>query len=162
MTGRSQEVSREIWENLSRDAQKLAIYVATGGGLSQGMDFLQCMAEYPEDGFDLERGMSELLEFGLLEIITLAQEKKEMLAGMPKPRDLLLVPLSEIPQERLRERLGMELTEEERRYFRLIREVEEYGAKKGENPERYESWEEPRYRLIRELQAKLDLLLGQS
>lgn len=141
----------ELWEIISEDAQRLALFVATGGGLSQGRWILEEFSRDKQMGFDLDKSMRELTDLGILQEVTLVQERKERLAKMPRPRDILLIPLDQLPVEKLKERLEGP-SNIEREYLRLAHEIEDFEKNKDKYPERYESWETPRYRLNQEFQ----------
>lgn len=143
--------SKDIWVQLSEDSKKLAIAIATGGGLSQGKWFLEAMSKDEEMGFELDKGTEELFNLGILEEVTLIQEKRERLSTLSKPREIMLMPLDQVPLEKLRQRLDSP-TEGEREYLRLDREIKEYEEYNGRFPERYKGWEEPRFRLRSDLQ----------
>lgn len=155
MTETEQPIPKDIWANLSEDGQKCAIALATGGGLTQGKWFIDAMSQDDSIGFDQERGLSGLRDTGVLEEITLIQEKKEQLDKMEKPREIMLIPVTEVPAEKLKERLS-DLTDAERSYLRLQGEIAEYGQNKGKQPERYKGWEEPRFRLTSRFQSFIE------
>jgi hypothetical protein len=156
MEDKTPEAFNDVWSRLSEDAQKLAISLATGGGLTQGKWFLEAMSRDDQIGFDLDKSMKELSGSGLLQEVTLIQEKREQLARMPKPREIILTPLDQVPSDRLKERLGMSLTDSEREYLRLAHDIEEYEANREKYPDRYKGWEEPRFRLSPEFQGFID------
>lgn len=155
MENKIPEAFNDVWSRLSQDAQGLSVFLATGGGLSQGRDFLEAMSQDPEMGFNLDKAMKELSGSGLMEQVTLIQERRERLASMPKPREIMLTPLDKVPADRLKERLS-DLTDSEREYMRLAHEIEEYEANREKQPERYKGWEQPRFRLSSAFQGYID------
>lgn len=142
----------DTWNKLSKDGQSLAIYLAVCCGLTQGREYLEAMASDPKEGFNLDQGMQELTGSGILQRVSLIQEKREKLASMSKPDDIVLIPITEVPRERLSEALSRQLTEEDRKYLKLKREIEEYERDHDKQPERYKRWDEPRYRLSPDFQ----------
>jgi len=150
---------KDIWSKLPEDGQKLAISLATGRGLSQGKWFIDAMSQDDSIGFDAEKGMKALSDVGALEEVTLIQERREQLSRMKKPREIMLVPITEVPPERLKERLG-DLTDDERSYLRLAHDIEEYEQNRDKQPERYKGWEEPRYRLSSKFQSFIEQQFG--
>lgn len=158
MEDRTPEAPAVIWDRLSKDGQKLALSLAVGRGLSQARWFLEAMAQDPEMGFDLDKSMKELSDLGILQQVILIEERRELLARMRKPRDIVLMPLDQVPLGKLQEKLETKLTENEREYLRRLDEIEEYEANKDRYPDRYKGWEEPRFRLTPDFQTLIDTL----
>lgn len=148
----------DIWDKATDDARRLAISLSVSGGLSQAGDYLEFRAHDKDLGFDLEKAKQELSVFGVLQQISLIQEKRERLLQMKKPPQILLTPITELRGEQLRERFNLDaqITDEVREYLRLSREVKEYEQNREKQPERYRSWEEPRYRLRPDFQAFIE------
>jgi len=157
MENKTPETLSNIWSKLSEDAQNLAISMNPGGEFSQRRDFLEEASQDPDMGFNLEIGIKELSELGLLQQITLLQERREQLANMPKPRAIMLIPHNQIPKDKINERLE-ELTEDERKYFRLSRQIEDYEKNHEKEPSKYEGWEKPRFRLVSDFQSFIDTI----
>ncbi len=67
----------DIWDKVSDDAKKLAISLFHSQGFSQARDYIEDMAQDKDGGFDLEQGMQGLSDFGVLQEITLIEEKKK-------------------------------------------------------------------------------------
>jgi hypothetical protein len=159
MSERRPPQPQETWNKLSSDGKHLSIYLAIGGQWSQDREFLEAMAKGSEPPFNVNVGLQDLNINGVLRTLTLIQEKREVFAAMPKPDPLILTPLSEVPLERLSERLRM-LNPHEQEYMRIKHDIEEYETKKDENPERYKEWEKPRYKLTPEFQQFISTQFG--
>lgn len=104
------------------------------------------MAKDPKLGFDLEKAIKELTDLGVVEQVTMLQERRERLAQMPRPREIMLMPISKIPKKKLREYLKGP-TEEEEDYVNLYKQLSDYEKNHEQFPERYQNWEKPRIRL---------------
>lgn len=147
-----------ILSRLPEDGVRLAIVLSTGGGTSQGEWFIDDMSQDGEIGFDKEEGMEALFEFGVLEKVTFIQEREEQLAALPRPREVLMMPIEELDSEQINKRFDTRPTDEESKYLRLASDIEKYRKNRDKHPERYKNWEEPRYRLSPEFQDFLDQL----
>lgn len=152
-------VPKEIWSKLSVDGQKLAISLAAaqmGSRRTQGKWLIDAMSK---DGdktvYDIEKSMKELSDFGVLEEVTLIEEKREQLTTMQKPDEIMLMPLTEVPPERFKERLR-DLTDDERKYMSLAHEIEEFDQNHEKYADRYKGWVVPRFRLAASFQSFID------
>jgi len=127
----------DIWQQLPEDTRRLAYVLATGGGLSQSLEFIETMSQDKEVGFKLETAMEKLAAVGALEEITFIQEARELLEEMPKPREGVIGSVEE------RIQADLQLTDKEREYLWLHFQIEDY----DEDPEQHKLWDETRYRL---------------
>lgn len=160
MENKTLEAPSEVWDRLSEDAQRLVIALATGGGLSQEKDFLEFMSQDPDGGFNLDKGMEELFSLGLLQQVTQIQEMRERLASMPRPREIILTPLGQVPPGRLKEYLNP--TDSERKYLRLTVEIKEHEANREKYPDHYKGGEEPRFRLSPEFRGFIETIFKEE
>ena len=146
---------RDIWSLLPEDGQKLATVIAQGRGSALSDWLIDGLSKNETLGFDREKGMKALREHGVLEEVTLIQEMQEQLQQIPLPREIILLPVHEVPTEKLPEKFQGP-TEEERKYLRLASEIREYDKNRKKNPAKNKPLERPRYRLTDDFQAFLE------
>ena len=153
----------EAWEVMSEDGKRLAD-ILSSSDLSHNKEFLNIAARDEEYGFHLEDGLNELKEIGVVEEITLLEEKEEQLRQLLsnyEDDDFIFKTDSEISIERLDEyfiRMN-NLTLDDVVVRRLKREIDEYFKYKGRYPERYNSWEEKRFKLTPDFQQFMEASL---
>lgn len=136
MTSPERPQHQEIWDKLSQDAHAVVLWLGPLTATSADRDFLEHMAREPVEELgghktNLQRGLNELQQFGILESVTYVDELKETIARFKPTRDIL-DPLLSHP-----------LTDEEMAYLKAKYDLEWYEGQ----PKKSGVWDQPRFRL---------------
>lgn len=133
--------AKDIWSRLSVNGIKLAVILSLPGG-SKSPWYLERMSDEME--VDLEAGLDQLKNLGVLVQSSLIQEKRERLEELG----------GEIPPDEFTMTRQEEVTDSFRDRLRLQSDIQAY----EQEPGCHLSWEQPRYGLMPEFQGYIELL----